>query len=222
MTNPLYDYFIKNPGRLIHKWIHYFDIYERHFRQFVDKEITVVEFGVFHGGSLQMWKQYFGPKAKIIGVDINPNCKALEEDQITIEIGDQEDRSFLQSLTDKHGPFDLVIDDGGHTMGQQIATYEVLYGAVKDDGVYLVEDLLTSYRVKPPFNAGYKNPNTFIEYSKNFIDKLHAWHSQQPGELAVDDFTRTTFGLHFYDSVLVIEKRKIEKPYHIKTGKPSF
>lgn len=222
MSNALYEYFTHNPGRLIHKWIHYFDIYERHFQQFVGKEVKIIEFGVFHGGSLQMWKHYFGPKATIIGVDINPACKKLEEEQITVEIGDQEDRAFLQSLADKYGPFDLVIDDGGHTMGQQIATFEMLYSAVQAHGVYLVEDLLTSYRVQPPFDAGYKNPGTFIEYAKNFIDKLHAWHTQEPEVFAVDAFTRSTFGLHFYDSVLVIEKRPIEKPYHIKTGKPSF
>ena len=149
---------------------------------------------------------------------MHPAAPDLRHD--TIEIGDQEDRHFLRELCDVYGPFDLVIDDGGHTMPQQINTFEVVYPNVKADGVYLVEDLLTSYR--PNFNGGLRRPGTFIEYSKNLIDKLHAWHSHEPDIFAVDDFTRTTFGLHYYDSVLVIERRPIEAPRHSKTGNPSF
>lgn len=220
MNSTLFDYFQRNPGRLIHKWHHYFEIYERHFAQFRNKPVTIVEFGVFHGGSLQMWKQYFGIEATIIGVDINPLCSGLEEEQITIEIGDQQDRVFLQALCDEYGPFDLVIDDGGHTMPQQINTFEVLYPAVRDGGIYLVEDLLTSYR--PNFDGGLHRPGTFIEYSKNLIDQLHAWHSHEPDKFVADEITRSTFGLHYYDSILVLEKRGIKPPHHSKTGKPSF
>lgn len=96
--NPLRDYFEANRGRLIHKWIHYFDIYHRHFASYRGRPITLVEFGVFHGGSLQMWKQYFGPQARIVGVDINPDCASLAEEQVEIRIGDQSDREFLRSL----------------------------------------------------------------------------------------------------------------------------
>ena len=52
--NPLERYFRRNHGRLIHKWVHYFDIYDRHFSRFRGRPIVVLEFGVFHGGSLQM------------------------------------------------------------------------------------------------------------------------------------------------------------------------
>ena len=72
--------------------------------------------------------------------DINPACKALEEDQIEIVIGDQEDRAFLAELRERIGPADIVIDDGGHTMAQQIATFEEMFPAVRNGGVYLVED----------------------------------------------------------------------------------
>jgi cephalosporin hydroxylase len=125
--NPLETYFYANQGRLIHKWVHYFEIYHRHFRPFRNKPVTIVEFGVSQGGSLQMWKHYFGPEARIIGVDINPKCAALAEPQIQIRIGDQEDRSFLRSLADEVGGIDVLIEDGGHTMGQQIATFEEMW-----------------------------------------------------------------------------------------------
>jgi hypothetical protein len=153
-VNPLREYFEANSGRLIHKWIHYFDIYHRHFEAFRGKPLTLVEFGVFHGGSLQMWKHYFGAQARIVGVDINPACASLTEDQVEIRIGDQGDRSFLRSLRDELGEIDILIDDGAHMMRHQVATFEELFPAVRDGGVYLVEDLHTGYW--PEYGGGHE------------------------------------------------------------------
>ena len=208
-------YFYDNTGNLIHKWVHYFDIYDRHFSRFRNKEVIIVEFGVFQGGSLDMWKDYFGPGAKIYGIDINPACKQFEGDQITILIGDQEDREFLHSLRETIPTIDILIDDGGHKMKQQIATYEELFDHIDENGVYLCEDLLTSYRRK--WGGGYLRKGSFIEYSKHFIDKINAWHSRDK-RLVVDSFTRSVDSLHYYDNVLVIEKRPIEEPHHEMTG----
>lgn len=119
-TNPLVKYFDQNESNLIHKWLHYFDIYHKHFEKFVGKDVVVLEFGVSHGGSLQMWKHYFGKKARIIGVDINPECKKFVEHQIEVEIGSQEDKEFLKRLMKRVGWVDIVIDDGGHTMLHKI------------------------------------------------------------------------------------------------------
>src|SRR5258706_12579694 len=143
--NPLWKYFVYNEGRIIHKRHHYFDIYHNHFSRFRDLPITILEIGVYKGGSLQMWKNYFGDKAKIYGVDIDPQCKELEEDQIKIFIGDQANREFVRELRDEIGTIDILIVDDEHTMPQQITTFEELYPAVSEIGVYLVEDLNTSY-----------------------------------------------------------------------------
>ncbi len=218
--NDLEKYFTENTGRLIHKWKHYFEIYDRHFSRFRGTDVHVVEFGVSQGGSLQMWKNYFGPNAKIFGIDINPHCKKLEEEQIEIFIGDQEDRRFLKSLAEKIPRIDILIDDGGHTMKQQINTYEELFSHIEKDGVYLCEDLHTSYWSE--FGGGYKKRGTFLEYSKNFIDYINAWHSTQRSRLSVTEFTKSVHSLHYYDSVLVIEKRPIEKPFHLMTGTPTI
>jgi 23S rRNA U2552 (ribose-2'-O)-methylase RlmE/FtsJ len=214
--NDLEKYFIANTGRLIHKWKHYFEIYDRHFSRFRDTDVHVVEIGVSQGGSLQMWKEYFGPNCKIFGVDINSHCKTLEEDQIEIYIGDQEDRTFLKTLAKNIPRIDILIDDGGHTMKQQINTFEELFTHIDKNGVYLVEDLHTSYW--PDWGGGYRRRGTFIEYSKHFIDYINAWHSKKMRRLSVTEFTKSVHSLHYYDSVLVIEKRVIEKPYHLKTG----
>jgi hypothetical protein len=218
--NDLEKYFTENTGRQIHKWKHYFEIYDRHFSRFRGTDVHVVEFGVFQGGSLQMWKQYFGPNANIFGIDINPHCKQLEEDQVEIFIGDQADRRFLKSLTEKIPRIDILIDDGGHTMKQQINTYEELFPCIDKNGVYLIEDLHSSYL--PELGGGYKKRGTFIEYSKRFIDFINAWHSIQTYKLRVTEFTKSVHSLHYYDSILVIEKRPIEKPLHLKTGTPTI
>jgi hypothetical protein len=216
--NDLEKYFSEHSGNLIHKWMHYFEIYDRHFSRYRGTDVHVVEIGVNQGGSLQMWKHYFGPRAVIYGVDINPSCKALEEEQVEILIGSQEDRAFLRSVAGKIPRMDILIDDGGHMMEQQINTFEELFGHVDSRGVYLCEDMHTSYW--PRFGGGYRKSTSFVEYTKNFIDYLNAWHSEERARLDVSDFTRSAHSLHYYDSVLVIEKRPIEEPYHRQKGTP--
>jgi cephalosporin hydroxylase len=168
--NDLEKYFKENKKRRIFKWNHYFEIYDRHFSRFRNKEIVILEIGILHGGSLQMWKEYFGPKAKIYGIDINPKCKEFEEENIKIFIGSQSDRNFLREVQKQIPAIDILIDDGGHEMEQQIVTFEELFDHVAENGVYLCEDLHTSYL--PDFGGGYKKKESFIEYSKNFIDAI--------------------------------------------------
>ena len=206
----LRDYFAKNAGRPIYKWLHYFEIYERHFERFRGRDVNLLEIGVYRGGSLQMWKHYFGPGATIYGVDIDPACREMEEERVRIMIGDQADRGFLRKLKASIPRIDILIDDGGHIMAQQIATFEELYGHVADDGIYLCEDVHSSYW--PKYGGGLRRPGTFIEYAKRLIDQLNAWHTLDPEQFEVDDFTLTTYGMHFYGSVLVIEKRPMEAP----------
>lgn len=219
-ANPLARYFFANPGRLIDKWHHYFEIYHRHFERFRGRSPVVLEIGVFHGGSLQMWKQYFGPGAKIVGVDLEPNCAQFAEPGIEIMIGDQEDRGFLAEIRRRLPRVDIVIDDGGHTMPQQIATFEELYAHVQPEGIYLCEDLHTSYA--PQYGGGYRREGSFIELGKGLVDRLHGWYTQEPALFGVDGFTRSTHALHFYDSILVIEKRPISEPQRSRIGQPSF
>jgi 23S rRNA U2552 (ribose-2'-O)-methylase RlmE/FtsJ len=213
--NDLEEYFNTNTGRVIDKWDHYFEVYDRHFSKYRGKEIVLLEIGTYHGGSLQMWKNYFGDKAKIYGIDINPNCKQVEDENIKILIGSQSDRDFLQKVKKEIPPIDILIDDGGHTMLQQIVSFEELFDHIKPDGVYLCEDLHTSYWMK--YGGGNKRKGSFIEYSKNFIDQLNAWHSEQKS-LKVDSFTESAKSIHYYDSMLVIEKSPVKQPGSRKTG----
>ena len=57
----------------------YFQVYEEMFNKYIGKKITFVEVGVLQGGSLFMWREYFGKDARIIGIDLHPNAKELEK-----------------------------------------------------------------------------------------------------------------------------------------------
>ncbi|MFC1828910.1 class I SAM-dependent methyltransferase [Thermodesulfobacteriota bacterium] len=213
--NKLEEIFYSNQGPMIGKWKHYFEIYDRHLSRYIDKEVNVLEIGVDHGGSLNMWRDYFGKHANIYGVDINPKCKELEGDRIKVFIGNQEDTEFLGHIIMQIPKLDILIDDGGHMMKQQITTFELLFNHIDNNGIYICEDLHTSYWNK--FGGGYKNKKSFAEYSKNFIDYINAWHSKTR-RLQVSEFTRTVHGLHYYDSMLVIEKRAIKEPELLQSG----
>ncbi len=215
----LYRYFDSNPGRMIDKWMHYFAFYERHFAKFRGHPVNMLEIGVSHGGSLQMWRHYFGPQARITGVDINSACAAFGEPGIAVEIGDQEDRKFLKMLRDKHGPFDIVLDDGGHRMGQQIATFEELFPAVREGGIYAVEDTHTSYWRH--WGGGLRHSGTFIEYCKRFVDDLHAGFAEDPAHTP-GQLKRMCNGVHFYDSMVFLERQTQPPDVLRMTGTPSF
>jgi hypothetical protein len=220
MENPLEEYFRANEGRLIHKWMHYFEVYHRHFERFRDRPVVVLEFGVNQGGSLEMWRDYFGPDAKIYGVDIDPRCQQFEDDNTRIMIGDQADREFLREVVAEIGaPIDVVIEDGGHRMRQQKMTFRHIYPHMSDDGCFLTEDTHTSYWGR--YGGGFRRRGTFMEFAKNKIDQLNAWHSRTE-ELQVDEFTRTTDSIHFYDSIVVFERGRRTKPEHKVTGRATF
>lgn len=218
MDNLLKEYFTKNTGNLINKWLHYFEIYDRYFSKFKDAEIVLLELGIFQGGSLDMWKMYFGARVKIYAIDINPECKKFEDDQVKVFIGSQEDRQFLRSIKNKIPKVDLLIDDGGHTMQQQIITFEEMYDHVKNEGIYFIEDLHTSYIEK--YGGGLKYKNSFIEYSKNLIDILNAWHYDNASLRfpQMQLLKKSTYALHFFDSILIIEKRNVVQPISKTTG----
>lgn len=137
-------------GRLLDKWGHYLDIYERHFAKFRNTACRILEIGVSHGGSLQLWKAYFGPKARIVGLDIDPRCLDYEETQIQIYHGDQGDRPFMGAFEETTGPFDIVIDDGSHIDVHQAASFKKLWPKMPPGAVYLIEDCHEHYPYLDP------------------------------------------------------------------------
>ena len=207
---------------------HFFDIYDSHLSHLQDKkEFKILEIGVYNGGSLFMWKNYF-PHADIIGIDIDSYTKRWidEKRDIKIHIGDQCDIKFLQKVVDEEGPFDLIIDDGGHENNQIITSLEFLFDHLKEDGIYVVEDTFASYypeyscdKNKDTFNnplnpilKSFDPKKTSMEFLKNLTDKLNCWayrdkeakHLKKKGKL--DSYEKGIYAIHFYDSIVFINK----------------
>lgn len=147
----------------------YFNVYDNIFSHYKDKKITFVEVGLLDGGSLLIWRKYFGPNARIIGIDINKDCKKFEEDGFEIFIGSQSDPLFWDSFFKEVGNVDIILDDGGHTNEQQIITTLKCIPYIKDDGIHVVEDTHTSYQK----NFGNPSKYSFINFTKKTIDDLN-------------------------------------------------
>jgi hypothetical protein len=210
----LYGDFLRDDHRRIHKWYQYFPVYEAHFERFRNRHVTIFEIGVGEGGSLDLWRAYFGPFAIIVGIDIYPRCKQLEGDQIHIRIGNQTDLQFLAGIVEEFGVPDIVIDDGSHLQPHINTSFDFLYPQVAKNGVYLVEDLHAAYWGN--HGGGLRRPGSFIETAKSYVDSMHADYIEgAPTRTRAGD--RTT-SIHFYDSIVVFEVGEARKMGNRMTG----
>lgn len=198
-TNPLWEYFQgHDEGHGIWKWEHYFEVYHRHLARFVGRPVDVMEIGIFSGGSLEMWRSYFGDRCHIYGVDIEEACRAYENEHTTVLIGDQADRAFWSRVKKDVAGFDVVVDDGGHTLEQQQATLEELLPHLRPGGVYICEDVHGSF-------------NGFASFAAGLVAGLNA-DEGVPGPLLqskVSRFQASVHSIHFYPFVVVIEKHLV-------------
>eukprot|EP00957_Ditylum_brightwellii_P148862 11332801-Ditylum_brightwellii.AAC.1 len=131
---------------LLHICPAYFEGYHNHWHRYIGKKVVFMEIGVQSGGKIPLLRQYFGDGLTYIGVDINPSCKMFESaDWIHIEIGDSGDPEYLRQLQEKYPHVDIFLDDGGHVMDQQRTALRYMLPHVQPDGVYMCEDLSTSW-----------------------------------------------------------------------------
>jgi hypothetical protein len=132
-------------------------------------------------------------------------------------IGDQSDPSVLSAALDYlDGRVDLVIDDGSHLGRHQIASFKFLYPRISERGFYVCEDLHCAYWATN--EGGHRAGGTFVEYTKALIDELHAWFLDDPQQSRFMPFASSTFGIHLYAGLVVIEKRPITRPFHTRIG----
>ena len=179
----------------------------------------MLEIGVYRGGGLELLRHYLGDQAVIVGIDIDQEAARVAGDDFAVEIGDQEDPEFLARVADRHGPFDIVIDDGGHSMRQQITSVEVLFPLLADGGVYIVEDCHTSYwpSTRTPAIASGRSSDG----SSERIDDLHAYHHSLEQELPAPWATSLS-GLHVYDSIVVLDKALRFAPFSELSGTSDY
>lgn len=206
--------FAAHDGPLVHKWLHYLPVYDRHFAGLRGTDVSILEIGVSKGGSLQLWREYFGPEARIFGIDIDPDCRRFDGRHGQVRIGSQADPAFLQGIVAEMGGVDVVIDDGSHMQSHVEASFHTLFPLLNPGGIYLVEDLHTAYW--PTFEGGYRRRTSFIETAKDIVDDMHHWyHRRRTRQPVAKDLVT---GVHFYDSIVVLDKNPARRPAHVMVG----
>jgi len=207
----LENIFFSGRCRLVHKWDDYFQVYEKYFAPYRGTDVTIIEIGVSQGGSLDMWREYFGATATIYGLDIDSDCAKRVTAPNQVRIGSQADPTFLDAIVEESGPPDIVLDDGSHFGHHQIASFRSLWPALKDGGVYVIEDTHTSYW--PGHHGGYGRRDTAIGLAKILLDDMHGAYHDQKLHYVQDD---EVLGVHIYERMIVIEKQRKKSPGHIK------
>jgi len=200
------------------KHIKYFKNYDEILFSYKDKEITFVEIGVLNGGSLSIWKKFLGDKARIIGIDLNPECKKFEKDGFEIFIGSQSDPKFWKNFFDKIGKVDVILDDGGHTNLQQILTLINCIPNIKDGGILITEDTHTSYMKQ------FSNPSkySFINFSKKLIDDIN-YTFPNIGKFKFS-LNKHIYSIEYFESITVfkIDSKRCYSNEPIVNNKDSF
>lgn len=194
----------------------YFPVYDAQFAKYRGKkDLVLVEIGVMNGGSLFMWRAYFGDNARIIGVDFSPTAVAMREKGFEIFIGDQSSPEFWRDFFEKVGKIDILVDDGGHTNKHQILTVECCLDHIRNGGTILVEDVGTSYMRQ------YGNPSkySFVNYCKSLVDKIQA-RSPEPSPVAGSRFSASVFSICFFESIvcLNVDRRLCRQAEILRSG----
>ena len=151
------------PQRARHWWHGFAHGYDAQLRARRGEITSLVEIGVKDGASLRAWRDYL-PRATVFGLDIaDKTClfdgdgldrPALRE-RLRLRKCDQSDAAIMQGVAEwaraelGGAPIDVVIDDGGHSMRQQQTTMQVMWPDLARGGVYVVEDLHTSFAHGP-------------------------------------------------------------------------
>jgi hypothetical protein len=206
----LLDFFAANKGSAVHKWHHFIPLYERYFSSFRGRKIRFLEIGVSKGGSLQMWRKYFGDDAIIFGIDIDAECAQFNGLAGQVRIGSQADRNFLESVVNEMGGVDVVLDDGSHHMEHITASLTYLFPNLSVGGIYMIEDLHTAYWKS--WGGGYGAKTNFFRFVMDLVDDIHHWYHNH--ELKQPAISNTCSGIHIHDSIVVLEKNKVYEPVH--------
>lgn len=213
----LVDFFANNTGPAVHKWHQYIPVYDRYFSAFRNRPIRFLEIGVQNGGSLQIWRKYFGPDARICGIDIDPTCAELDGQAAMVRIGSQVDPEFLRSVVEEMGGVDVVLDDGSHLMPHMKESLRILFPLLNEGGVYMIEDVHCAYMQR--YGGGTRSKGNLLNHVRDIIDDMHRWYHPLPPH--VPELDRMVSAVHVHDSIVVLEKNRVYSPVHSKVGEGS-
>lgn len=182
-----------NESHRVDRWLEYAKHYERHFPTRGSGPLRMLEIGVQSGGSARLWKQWYGADLTYVGVDVDERCKRTESpsEHIFVEIGSQLDPSFLRSVCATHGPFDMVIDDGGHTaemMRVSLATIFPDDACVKTKAMYVIEDMAVMRWCRDGYCGGPRD--IYDQIGLGFYGMHEHWQPKSRGKTGLRAHTR--------------------------------
>lgn len=204
------DIFVSHAGEGVHKWHHYLPLYEQYLGRWRNQPLRFLEIGVSRGGSLEMWRKYFGPQAQIYGLDINPTCSRFDGQFGQVRIGSQDDPAFLDAIVDELEGVDVILDDGSHIMNHIRTSFLTLFPRLSLGGCYIIEDLHTSYWKE--YGGGFNESANFYNFVRELIDDMHIWYHQSG--IKQSAVSGMVTGIHVHDSLVVIDKGQAQTPVH--------
>lgn len=186
----------------------YVENYEKYFAGLRERPISLLELGVYKGGSLQMWHDYFS-SGKIVGLDINPNPLAEVPERVKFYQGSQDNAELLKKIVEENAPdgFDIIIDDAAHIGTLARASYAYLFSNhLKTGGIYVIEDWGTGYWGTWPDGVCYQPAMTSLREKNTgqgsigrYLKKLFCGFSSpvlQDSSFQIDDkFSAHNFGM---------------------------
>ncbi len=197
----------------------FLEIYERYFEKLKYKKLNILEIGVENGDSLRIWSNYF-VNSKICGIDIIKRDFIIKNCEIFC--GSQSDQIILSQIVDKYKYFDLIIDDGSHLSKDIIFSFNYLFEYLKEGGLYVIEDLQTSYQPRyggSRFNLN-KN-NTSMNFVKSLADSINYETNDKPF-FKKKKFDGNIKSVFFHQNISFIEKGNSNHYFYGTTKKITF
>lgn len=187
----------------------YHTIYPFYIEKFYQTSGGIIEVGLQKGPSLKMWLSLF-PKMHIYGLDINPSQS--DGDRQTIIKCDQSSETDLQNVIKKiKHPIYFINDDGSHVPEHQVLTFNLLFPILSSQGVYIIEDIETSYYKNKTIydmytlNYGINHPKSCVEIFKQAIEGINSKFSQKYlGEVMHQD---SIHSITFAENCIIIIKK---------------
>ncbi len=220
-SEDLYDLYRSHRGKVTDKWSSYLEVYNRLFTLFRPLPVRLLEIGVQNGGSLEVWAKYFPNAELIVGCDIDLECAHLRyaDPRIAVVIADATTPEGRDAILSVSQEFDIIIDDGSHRSSDIIRSFALLYPALREHGIYVVEDLHCGYWRE--FEGGLYDPYSSVSFFKALCDvvnfqhwgtdrscKAYMRHLLGKHGISMEEPTlRSVRSVFFWNSVVAVTKR---------------
>jgi beta-1,4-mannosyl-glycoprotein beta-1,4-N-acetylglucosaminyltransferase len=160
----------------------YHEIYDTFLQNLYNKEGSILEIGIHVGNSLKMWLELF-PRAFIYGIEIENGQIGNRFNIFKADQSNTDDLLRIAKTLQSNNVF-FINDDGSHIPEHQLLSFNILFPTLCEGGVYIIEDIETSYWVRGgptepsayySYNThyGYKHPDSLIEIFKDVADSVN-------------------------------------------------